>query len=80
MVVLKTRCGGHLGWQESPPPRKDANGKEIPSSWLGGGMGSWSDVAVADFIEALLQIRHEDECREMGSGTDDRPPMIVSKL
>lgn len=64
-----------MGWQESPPPRKDANGKEIPSGWLAGGTGSWSDVAVADFIEALLEIRSEDKCTDKSA-----PPKIVSRL
>ncbi len=62
--MVKTRCGGHLGWQESPPlpsgnqgGGKGGGGKG--AGWFGG-TGSWSDVAVADFIEALLQIREED--------------------
>lgn len=79
-MVVKTRCGGHLGWQESPPPRKDANGKVIPSSWLGGGISSWSDVAVADFIEALLEIKREDECEKTASDKSRAEPKIVSKL
>lgn len=57
VVVVKTQCGGHLGWQESPPP-SSSNGST--GGGLLGGSGSWSDVAVADFIEALLQIREED--------------------
>ncbi|KAL7545798.1 hypothetical protein ACHAWF_009141 [Thalassiosira exigua] len=78
VVVAKTRCGGHLGWQESPPP----GGKGGQSS------GSWSDVAVADFIEALLQIQEEDRYRKSAGvrGGDDpgresaRPPKVLSKL
>ena len=50
VVVVKTKCGGHLGWQESPPKGSTS-----------GSSGSWSDVAVADFIEALLQVKEEDE-------------------
>ena len=60
VVVVKTRCGGHLGWQESPPPSSTGEG-----GGLLGGSGSWSDVAVADFIEALLQIRQEDREKRM---------------
>jgi predicted alpha/beta-fold hydrolase len=60
VVVVKTRCGGHLGWQESPPPSSTGKG-----GGLLGGSGSWSDVAVADFIEALLQIRQEDREKRM---------------
>ena len=83
MVVVKTRCGGHLGWQESPPPRKDVNGKDIASTWLGGAIGSWSDVAVADFIEALLDIRREDRRARKGLEDGNRvntSPKLISKL
>jgi len=59
VIVVKTRCGGHLGWQESPPPSPSGN-CDNKGRGLFGGSGSWSDVAVADFIEALLQIREED--------------------
>ena len=75
VVVVKTRCGGHLGWQESPPPSMDGNSKLT---------GSWSDVAVAEFIDALLQIREEDKSRgiekrnhNIGSAL---PPKLLSKL
>jgi hypothetical protein len=49
--------------------------KNLPSAWLGGGSGSWSDVAVADFIQALIEIRREDQER-------NKPvlPTISSKL
>jgi predicted alpha/beta-fold hydrolase len=74
VVVVKTRCGGHLGWQERPPLSKD--GKRAVT-------GSWSDVAVADFIEALLQIREEDRNRSAGERNpfgDASPPKVLSKL
>ena len=71
VVVVKTKCGGHLGWQESPP-------KGSTSS------GSWSDVAVADFIEALLQVKEEDEGknrRRMGNSRENnQSPKMLSKL
>ena len=83
-MVVKTRCGGHLGWQESPPPSRNADGKELPLTWFGGGIGSWSDVAVADFIEALLETRNEDRCREKKGRTNCRSagvlPTLISKL
>ncbi|KAL9179979.1 LOW QUALITY PROTEIN: hypothetical protein ACHAXT_007949 [Thalassiosira profunda] len=69
VVVVKTRCGGHLGWQESPPPSSKRKG------------GSWSDAAVADFIEALLQMREEDHRRRRLLADDQPPgPKILSKL
>jgi predicted alpha/beta-fold hydrolase len=78
VVVVKTRCGGHLGWQESPPLSKD--GKRIG---MMGGSSSWSDVAVADFIEALLQVREEDRKRsasERNTMGEASPPIVLSKL
>eukprot|EP00986_Skeletonema_menzelii_P013087 scaffold7435_cov74-Skeletonema_menzelii.AAC.3 len=85
VVVVKTRCGGHLGWQESPPPGSSGSGL--------GGSGSWSDVAVADFIEALLQIRQEDREKKKllrsrrgtannGDGVDSsyNTPKVMSRL
>jgi predicted alpha/beta-fold hydrolase len=78
VVVVKTRSGGHLGWQESPPVSK--GGKR---SGMLGGSGSWSDVAVADFIEALLQVREEDQMSnadERYPFSDASPPNMLSKL
>ena len=69
VIVVKTRCGGHLGWQESAP--------------VGSGSGSWSDVAVADFIEALLQVREEDECqkkKKWQSQLSLSSPKVLSRL
>ncbi len=77
VVVVKTRCGGHLGWQESPPPGSKSS-------------GSWSDVAVADFIEALLQIREEDREKSLRlkrrggvndvGGSSITRPKVMSRL
>ena len=92
VVVVKTRCGGHLGWQESPPPGSRSGGGD--KGGLLGGSGSWSDVAVADFIEALLQIREEDREKRLrlrkgsendvdgGDGMDNSitRPKIMSRL
>ncbi|KAL7542208.1 hypothetical protein ACHAXR_011603 [Thalassiosira sp. AJA248-18] len=75
VVVVKTRCGGHLGWQESPPPSTKTSGS-----------GSWSDVAVADFIEALLQVREEDYQKTMveegkvAVGSSPPSPKVLSRL
>jgi len=78
VLVVKTRCGGHLGWQESPPQKEGGS-----SSLLGGKSGSWSDAAVADFIEALLQIREEDRRKRLSEGgkaMSSPPPKVLSKL
>jgi predicted alpha/beta-fold hydrolase len=43
VLVVNTRCGGHLGWQECPPDNKFGIGT------------SWADTASVDFIEAVLK-------------------------
>lgn len=43
VMVVQSRCGGHLGWQESNPE---------------GQMCSWSDVAVTEFIHAVFATHH----------------------
>jgi len=45
VLVVNTKCGGHLGWQESPPET---------GSMFGFGT-SWADTATTDFIDAILQ-------------------------
>ena len=45
VLVVNTKCGGHLGWQESPPDT---------GSMFGFGT-SWADTATTDFIDAILQ-------------------------
>lgn len=71
VIVVKTKCGGHLGWQESPPQSKNGDKNK--------GSGSWSDVAVADFIEALLQVREEDQ-KKIGIEKNVTPPAVLSRL
>lgn len=48
VLVVETLCGGHLGWQESPP--------ETNSSF---GSSSWSDVATGDFFESIMKTNIE---------------------
>jgi predicted alpha/beta-fold hydrolase len=45
VLVVNTKCGGHLGWQESPPDT---------GSMFGFGT-SWADTATTDFIVAILE-------------------------
>jgi len=57
VLVVKTKCGGHLGWQEAPPE--------------GFGVGkSWADSAMADFVEAVLEIRTKDLQYREASGVN----------
>jgi predicted alpha/beta-fold hydrolase len=51
VMVVKTKCGGHLGWHESPPDT---------GNMFGFGT-SWADVATADFIEAILHSRSDKQ-------------------
>jgi predicted alpha/beta-fold hydrolase len=48
VMVVETRCGGHLGWQESPPDSDSAFGAS-----------SWADVAAADFFDSIMQVNME---------------------
>lgn len=43
VMVVNTKCGGHLGWHECPPDNKFGIGT------------SWADTAATDFIEAVLK-------------------------
>lgn len=47
IMVVETRCGGHLGWQESPPKSQF------------GVTTSWADVAAADFFDAVMRTNLE---------------------
>ena len=48
VMVVETRCGGHLGWQESPPNSKH---------FLDFGASPWSDTASADFFQAIIDSK-----------------------
>mmetsp|Transcript_37137 Transcript_37137/g.57598 ORF Transcript_37137/g.57598 Transcript_37137/m.57598 type:complete len:564 (+) Transcript_37137:99-1790(+) len=48
IMVVETRCGGHLGWQESPPETDSAFGST-----------SWSDKATADFFDSVIKSNME---------------------
>ncbi|CAB9511582.1 lipase ABHD2 [Seminavis robusta] len=52
VMSVETKCGGHLGWQESPPPQSQNN-----SDNDNGDRPSWAGRATADFIDAVLEIR-----------------------
>ena len=45
VLVVKTKCGGHLGWQEAPP-----------SGTFGIGT-SWADTAMANFFLSVLEVK-----------------------
>ena len=46
VMVCETRCGGHLGWQESPP-----------DSYFGS--SSWADTAASEFFDAVMKTNVE---------------------
>jgi predicted alpha/beta-fold hydrolase len=49
VMIVESKCGGHLGWQESPPDRNVY------------GATSWADAATTDFIAAVLDSYKPDE-------------------
>ena len=53
VMVVETRCGGHLGWHETPPD----------SAF---GASSWADTAVSDFFDAILKIDSESTSEVRG--------------
>lgn len=55
VLVVETECGGHLGWQESPPDSGSF------------GATSWADVAAADFFDSVMQVNTERTGRAVGS-------------
>ena len=46
VMIVETQCGGHLGWQETPPDNAF-------------GASSWADNAVADFFDAIMRVNNE---------------------
>jgi predicted alpha/beta-fold hydrolase len=61
IMVVETKCGGHLGWQESPPPPPPSAQPGERENGSGGnsryGLSSWSDAAAADFIQAIIETK-----------------------
>ena len=53
VLVVKTKCGGHLGWQEAPPSGKFGIGK------------SWADTAMADFFSSVLETNKISKASKM---------------
>jgi predicted alpha/beta-fold hydrolase len=54
VLVVKTKCGGHLGWQTAPTH--------------GFGVGkSWADRAMTDFIESILEMKAKNLQEEDGN-------------
>ena len=56
VMCVETKCGGHLGWQESPPPSNVAAENRF------GGGPSWASRATADFIDAILETNNNQRC------------------
>ena len=63
VMVVETRCGGHLGWQESPPDSKH---------FLDFGAIPWSDTASADFFQAIIDSRHHSQ-----AGDSNKPSISL---
>jgi len=78
VMCVETKCGGHLGWQESPP---DSNAFGVGPSW--------ADRATADFFGAILKSGNYGqkatqqpslEAREGDDSTSGETPRFRSKL
>lgn len=82
VMVVKTKCGGHLGWHESPPDTGNVFGFGT----------SWADTATADFIGAILHTRLDKNSdiakssslmnayRSIDEEANDSSPQIQSRL
>ena len=57
VILVETRCGGHLGWQESPPSSDSAFGAK-----------SWADAASADFFESVMKVNMERNGSPVNNG------------
>jgi predicted alpha/beta-fold hydrolase len=60
VMIVETRCGGHLGWQESPPD----------SAF---GTSSWANTASSDFFDAILKVNSESLSSMSVNNQSNRP-------
>lgn len=71
ITVVQTRCGGHLGWQESCPSGESS-------------LQSWSDMAIIEYFQHLYLQQPQTEYHETFSQRDNdkgtTAPQIKSKL
>jgi hypothetical protein len=51
-MIVESKCGGHLGWHESPPDRN-----------VYGAGTSWADAATTDFIAAVFDSYNPGETK-----------------
>ena len=51
VLVVRTKCGGHLGWQEAPPDTGNVFGFGT----------SWADMATTEFIDAVIKLRQQEK-------------------
>ena len=69
VMVMETTCGGHLGWHEAIV-QDDTDPENRTKSWTQSLLGtSWADVAMIDFIQAILEVHQERQlaCRVNGN-------------
>lgn len=56
VMVVESKCGGHLGWQEAPPGNY--------------GLGkSWADAATTDFIQVVFESFHKRKIKRDDAAT-----------
>jgi predicted alpha/beta-fold hydrolase len=73
IIVVETKCGGHLGWQESPPPPWPEPGKPGENGSSRYGLSSWSDVAAADFIQAVIETTRVNQAAAAAAAAQTSP-------
>lgn len=61
VLVVKTKCGGHLGWYEAPPSGNFGIGK------------SWADTAMSDFFTSVMKT--DDLLKKEGHNVEEAPPV-----
>ena len=66
VMVVETRCGGHLGWQESSPE----------GGLVDFGASSWADTATADFFESLMKTNIEKFGTPVGSREEEEEDSV----
>lgn len=66
VLVVKTKCGGHLGWQEA-----SADGYGIGKSW--------ANDATCDFIDAALRVSVDGKVYKAGGNIDVVESLYAAK-
>lgn len=65
VMVVESKCGGHLGWHEAPPSNY--------------GLGkSWADSATTEFIDVVFQMYYNKRKSKQHGISPERNRNLVS--